>query len=126
MKFGFVTKHRGAWPVNLMCEALGVSRGGFYAWLARPRSRRSLDDEKLGAQGITCSMSRAGEVWDNSAMESFFSSMKTERIARRVYRSREQARADVFDYIERFYNPMRWHSTLGYVSPVQFEQAQKA
>ena len=59
-------------------------------------------------------------------MESFFSSMKTERIARRVYRSREQARADVFDYIERFYNPMRRHSTLGYVSPVQFEQAQKA
>ena len=71
-------------------------------------------------------MSRAGEVWDNSAMESFFSSMKTERIARRVYRSREQARADVFDYIERFYNPMRRHSTLGYLSPVQFEQAQKA
>lgn len=65
----------------------------------------------LREQGITCSMSRAGEVWDNSAMESFFSSMKTERIARRVYRSREQARADVFDYIERFYNPMR---RLGY------------
>ncbi len=80
----------------------------------------------LREQGITCSMSRAGEVWDNSAMESFFSSMKTERIARRVYRSREQARADVFDYIERFYNPMRRHSTLGYVSPVQFEQVQKA
>lgn len=71
-------------------------------------------------------MSRAGEVWDNSAMESFFSSMKTERTARKVYRSREQARADVFDYIERFYNPMRWHSTLGYFSPVQFEQTQKA
>jgi len=51
--------------------------------------------------------------------------MKTERTARKVYRSREQARADVFDYIERFYNPMRRHSTLGYVSPVQFEQAQK-
>lgn len=50
MKFGFVAKHRGAWPVNLMCEALGVSRGGFYAWLTRPRSRRSLSDEVLGAQ----------------------------------------------------------------------------
>lgn len=71
-------------------------------------------------------MSRAGEVWDNSAMESFFSSMKTERTARKVYRSREQARANVCDYIERFYNPMRRHSTLGYVSPAQFEQAQKA
>ena len=61
--------------------------------------------ELLKEQGITCSMSRAGEVWDNSAMESFFSSLKTERTARKVYRSREQARADVFDYIERFYNP---------------------
>lgn len=50
MKFGFMAKHRGSWPVNLMCEALGVSRGGFYAWLTRPRSRRSLSDEELGAQ----------------------------------------------------------------------------
>lgn len=80
----------------------------------------------LAEQGITCSMSRAGEVWDNSAMESFFSSLKTERTARKVYRSREEARSDVFDYIERFYNPTRLHSTLGYVSPIQFEQARKA
>ena len=57
-------------------------------------------EELLKDQGITCSMSRAGEVWDNSAMESFFSSLKTERTDRKVYRSREQARADVFDYIE--------------------------
>ena len=285
MRFGFVAKHRGVWPVNLMCEALGVSRGGFYAWLTRPRSERSRCDEQLGGlirqsfvlsdhtygarrvwrdvlalgqscglhrierlmramglrsrprrrglpkdrgarsavaanvldrqfqadgpnqkwvadftyiwtaegwlytaavldlysrrivgwsmqasmtsqlvvdalmmavwrrgkpvsllhhsdqgsqytsahfqgllqeQGITCSMSRAGEVWDNSAMESFFSSLKTERTARKVYRTRDEARADVFDYIERFYNPRRRHSTLGYLSPVQFEEAQKA
>lgn len=285
MKFGFVAKHREAWPLNLMCEALGVSRSGFYAWLNRPRSKRSLDDEHLGGrvrqsfvgsdrtygarrvwhdllawghrcglhrierlmreqalrarprrrglpqdrgersaiadnvldrqfqaerpnqkwvadftyiwtaegwlylavvldlysrrivgwsmhasmtsqmvadalmmavwrrgkpiellhhsdqgsqytsehfqellkeQGITCSMSRAGEVWDNSAMESFFSSLKTERTARKVYRSREQARADAFDYIERFYNPRRRHSTLGYVSPIDFEKALEA
>lgn len=285
MKFGFMAKHRGVWPVVMMCEALGVSRSGFYAWLTRPRSQRSLDDEVLGhqirqsflgsdrtygarrvwhdvlalghhcglhrierlmrehalrarprrrglpqdrgarstiadnvlnrefqaegpnqkwvadftylwtaegwlyvavvldlysrrvvgwsmqgsmtsqlvadalmmavwrrgkpvellhhsdqgsqytsehfqellkEQSITCSMSRAGEVWDNSAMESFFSSLKTERKARKVYRTREQARADVFDYIECFYNPRRRHSTLGYVSPVQFENARKA
>ena len=80
----------------------------------------------LREQGIQCSMSRAGEVWDNSAMESFFSSMKTERVARKVYRSREEVRADVFDYIERFYNPVRRHSTLGYVSPIEFEMAQRA
>ncbi|MEX3583028.1 MAG: IS3 family transposase, partial [Burkholderia sp.] len=49
-----------------------------------------------------------------------------ERIARKVYRTREEARSDVFDYIERFYNPTRRHSTLGYVSPVEFEQARKA
>jgi putative transposase len=56
----------------------------------------------LAENGITCSMSRAGDIWDDSAMESFFSSLKTERTARRVYRSRDAARADVFDYIERF------------------------
>jgi putative transposase len=50
MKFGFVAKHRGAWPVLMLCEALGVSRSGFYAWLNRPRSRRSLEDETLGQQ----------------------------------------------------------------------------
>lgn len=71
--------------------------------------------------GVTCSMSRSGNVWDNAAMESFFSSLKTERTTRRTYRTRDEARADVFDYIERFYNPARRHSTLGYLSPVQFE-----
>jgi putative transposase len=59
-------------------------------------------------------------------MESFFSSLKTERTARVVDRSREQTRSDVFDYIERFYNPTRPHSTLGYVSPIQFEEAREA
>ena len=72
--------------------------------------------------GVTCSMSRSGNVWDNAAMESFFSSLKTERIARKTYRTRNQARADVFDYIERFYNPTRRHSTLGYLSPADFER----
>ena len=63
----------------------------------------------MADHGITCSMSRAGNVWDNSAMESFFSSLKTERTTRKVYRTRNAAQADVFDYIERFYNP-----TVGY------------
>jgi putative transposase len=71
----------------------------------------------MADNGVACSMSRSGNVSDNAAMESFFSSLKTERIGRKLYRSRDEARADVFDYIERFYNPVRTHSTIGYVSP---------
>ena len=59
-------------------------------------------------------------------MESFFSSLKIEQVARKVYQTRSQARADVFDYIEVFYNPTRRHSTLGYVSPIRFEEMQFA
>ena len=282
MKFAFIAKHRGIWPAGWMCGALGVSRGGFYAWLTRSPSHRSRRDEELSAKvrtsfigsdrtygarriwkdvladgvscglhrierlmrqqalrarprrrrlpsdsgerqagavapnvlersfnapapnrrwiadftyiwtaegwlyvaavidlfsrrvvgwsmsasmtaelvtdalvmaiwrrgkpdalihhsdrgsqytsdqfqrlmtdhGVTCSMSRSGNVWDNAAMESFFSSLKTERIARKVYRTRDEARADVFDYIERFYNTKRRHSTIGYLSPMEFE-----
>ena len=76
----------------------------------------------MADHGIVCSMSRAGNVWDNAAMESFFSSLKTERTARKTYRTRDQAKADVFDYIERFYNPRRRHSTIGYLSPMEFER----
>ena len=281
MKFGFIAKHRGVWPVSWICEALGVSRSGFHAWLGRAPSARARSDEMLGAKvrasfiasyrtygarrvwhdvlaegqpcglhrierlmrqqalkarprrrglprddgqrsliaenvldrqfsaeapnqkwvadftyiwtaegwlyvaavidlfsrrvvgwsmsttmtaqlvtdalmmaiwrrgkpdallhhsdqgsqytseqfqrlmadnGVTCSMSRSGNVWDNAAMESFFSSLKTERIARKTYRTRNQAKAEVFDYIERFYNPTRRHSTLGYLSPIDFER----
>jgi len=282
VKFAFIAKHRGIWPALWMCGALGVSRGGFYAWLTRPRSARARSDDELGAKvrasflasdrtygarrvwhdvitegiacglhrierlmrlqalkarprrrrlppdqgeqqatavapnvldrtfaapapnrkwiadftyiwtaegwlyvaavidlfsrrvvgwsmnatmtaqlvtdalimaiwrrgkpdallhhsdrgsqytseqfqrlmadhGVTCSMSRSGNVWDNAAMESFFSSLKTERTARKTYRTRDEAKADVFDYIERFYNPKRRHSTIGYMSPMEFE-----
>ena len=283
MKCGFIVKHRGNWPTAWLCEALGVSRGGFYAWLTRPRSQRTRRDEVLGTkirtsflqsdrtygarrvwhdllaegevcglhrierlmrqqalrarprrrrvpadagplspgvvssnvlnrqfdapapnrkwvadftylwtaegwlyiaavvdlfsrrvigwsmqatmttqlvtdalvmaiwrrgkpdavlhhsdrgsqytsepfqrfladQGLACSMSRSGNCWDNAAMESFFSSLKTERTANKTYRTRDEAKADVFDYIERFYNPRRRHSTLGYLSPMEFER----
>jgi putative transposase len=63
--------------------------------------------------GVVCSMSRSGNVWDNAAMESFFSSLKTERTGRKMYRTRDEAKADVFDYIERFYNLKRRHSRIG-------------
>ena len=73
--------------------------------------------------GITCSMSRAGNVWDNAVMESFFSTLTTERTNLKHYATRNAAHADVFDYIERFYNLLRRHSTLGNISPIAFERA---
>ena len=69
------------------------------------------------------SMSRRGNCWDNAVAESFFSSLKKERIRKRVYKTRDLARADVFDYIEVFYNKTRRHSHLGDVSPEAFERA---
>lgn len=78
--------------------------------------------ELLAENGVTCSMSRSGNVWDNAAMESFFSSLKTERIRDKVDRTRDAARADVFDDIERFYNTIRRYSTIGYLSPAEFEK----
>ena len=78
----------------------------------------------LAAEGISCSMSRRGDCWDNSPVESFFASLKKERVHRRNYATRDQARADMFDYIEMFYNTRRRHSTLGQVSPAEFERTQ--
>jgi hypothetical protein len=75
----------------------------------------------MADHGVVCSMSRSGNVWDSAATESFFSSLKTERTARKLYRTRDEAKADVFDYIERFYNPKRRHSRIGYMSPMEFE-----
>jgi putative transposase len=71
------------------------------------------------------SMSRKGNCWDNAVAESFFSSLKKERIKKQIYKNRELASNDVADYIDRFYNPIRRHSHLGGVSPDQFEMAQK-
>ena len=74
----------------------------------------------MADNGVVCSMSRSGNVWDNAAMESFFSALKTEGIGKEGPRSRDETRADVFDYIERFYNII--HSMIGHLSPVEFER----
>jgi len=71
------------------------------------------------------SMSRRGNCWDNAVAESFFSSLKKERIKKRIYKTRDLARADIFDYIEMFYNQTRRHSHIGGVSPEAFERASK-
>ena len=88
-------------------------RGGQYA---------STEYQGLLAQAqIRCSMSRKGNCWDNAAMESFFATLKAE-LPVSVFDSHAAARSAVFDYIERFYNRVRLHSTLGYRRPVAYER----
>lgn len=79
--------------------------------------------QTLAAAHITPSMSRKGNCWDNAPMESFFHTLKTERVHHRVYATKDQARRDLFAYIEGFYNSHRLHSTLGYRSPAERERA---
>ena len=73
------------------------------------------------ATGLVASMSRKGNCYDNAVVESFFSTLKNELGLERVYHTREEARGEVFEFIEVFYNRQRLHQTLGYVSPVQYE-----
>ncbi|MFC5490344.1 IS3 family transposase [Dokdonella soli] len=75
---------------------------------------------------LELSMSRKGNCWDNAVAESFFSSLKKERIKKHIYKNRQDALADVSDYIESFYNRSRRHSHLGGISPEAFEAAHKA
>ena len=75
----------------------------------------------LTKRGMDCSMSRKGDCWDNSVAESFFSTLKKELVYRKKFATREQARREIFDFVEVFYNRQRMHSYLGYKSPVEFE-----
>jgi len=76
--------------------------------------------------GFKPSMSRRGNCWDNAVAESFFGSLKKERVRKKIYQTMDEARNDLFDYIEMFYNPRRRHSYLGGVSPEAFERALKS
>jgi putative transposase len=78
----------------------------------------------LARHGITCSMSRRADCWDNAPMESFFASLKKELVHGADFATRAEARAAIFEYIEVFYNVQRRHSSLGYVSPAEYEQAE--
>ena len=76
--------------------------------------------DKLAEYGMTASMSRKANCWDNAPTESFFNSLKNERVHGTRYETRADAEADLFQYIEAFYNRRRHHSSLGYCSPTQF------
>jgi len=80
----------------------------------------------LADAGLCCSMSRKGECLDNAVAERFFGSLKRERTSHGQYATRQEARDDVIDYIEMFYNSKRLHSSLGYVSPNAYEAVLKA
>lgn len=83
----------------------------------------SFDFQQLLANsGITGSMSRKGDPYDNAVVESFFASLKSDRVSLRHYQTREEAKRDIVDYIEMFYNEERLHSSLNYVSPKDFEK----
>ena len=76
----------------------------------------------LAENGLLCSMSRKGECYDNAVAESFFGTLKTEHVDDQDYRTREQAKQSIFEYIEVFYNRQRRHSYLGYLSPAEYER----
>lgn len=78
--------------------------------------------QALKENGIQCSMSRKGNCWDNAVMESFFGRLKVELIYAECYRSVEETHAGLFEYIEMFYNRQRRHSSIGYISPHEYEQ----
>jgi putative transposase len=103
-------------------------------WRRKPKNRVIVHSDQGSQYGsddwmrfcrdnnLDTSMSRRGNCYDNAVAESFFSSLKKERIGRQIYRTREEARTDIFDYIEVFYNRTRRHSYLGQVSPYEFEK----
>ncbi len=81
---------------------------------------------RLAAAGIRCRMSRRGDCFDNAPVESFFSTLKTELVNQQRFATRQEARRAIFEYVEVFYNRKRRHSALGYLSPVEFEERQRA
>jgi putative transposase len=106
---GMALVRRGTGPAILHSD-----RGTLYA-MAQYRAL-------LVQQGIRQSMSRKGDCWDNAPMESFFHTLKTELVMHCDYQTREQAKSSLFEYMEVFYNRQRRHSSLGYASPLDFEE----
>lgn len=116
-------------PRKLVCDSLEMAirrnrpcAAGLIHHSDRGRQYCSDDFQAmLKDNEIACSMSRKGNCWDNAPMESFFHTLKTELVYRKRFRTRAQARREIFEYIEVFYNRQRLHSTLGYCTPEEFE-----
>ncbi|MCK5784943.1 MAG: DDE-type integrase/transposase/recombinase [Candidatus Sabulitectum sp.] len=114
----------------LVCNSLrmAISRRGeasFWDLIHHSDRGSQYASEKLGdliaASNIRLSMSRKGDPWDNAMMESFFNSLKSEWISS-LYSTRKEAELEVFKYIEMFYNPVRLHESLDYITPLDFER----
>lgn len=117
LKRGLVT---GALQMALRCRRV---KSGMLCHSDRGSQYASGDYQILLSEAsITCSMSRKGDCWDNAPVESFFATLKRERVHHRRYRTREEARADIFQYLEVWYNRKRRHSSLGYLSPSDYEE----
>ena len=124
---GWATSARIDRELVLKALAMAVGRRGPTPGLLHHSDRgcqyQSWDYQRTMRElGIACSMSRKGNCWDNAVVESFFSTLKTELVYRTCFKTREQGRSELFDYIETFYNAKRRHSALGYVSPAEFER----
>jgi putative transposase len=120
-------------PARLVCDALAMAyfrrwpRPGLIAHSDRGAQYASDAYRRdLAKYGMRQSMSRKGNVWDNAPMESFFKTLKVERVYGQRYETRDQARSDIVNWIEGFYNRKRMHSALDYRSPVQYEQSARA
>ncbi len=108
---------------ELAAQSRGISAGLLFH--SDRGSQYASDDfvDLIGVFEVTQSMSRAAEVYDNAVMESFFASYKLECVPVHGFTTRQQAKSETFEYLEVFYNRQRLHSTLGYLTPVEAEQA---
>jgi transposase InsO family protein len=147
VKFAFIDAEKASFPISRMCRVLGVSQSGFFAWPDRPACRRQQQDmvflahirtafalsngtygsprtaygQELDRIGAIASMSRTGDCYENAPMESFFHTLKVELHHCR-WATRDDARRDLFAYIEGYYNRARIHLAIGNITPEQAER----